>query len=713
MRRDEWPESGPWREFLEHLFWLYGKAGRPTLSAIAKNTKVPVASLSEYFAGKRMMPRDKLFKVVEFLGGELDPAESLWLRARASLDEEKPPPPKSESLYRIDVGICRVPGKRPKPEALLGREGLTQAVAERLEAGRPTVLCGPSGIGKTAIAVTVADERIEAGKGAYLWIRTGDADAETALADITRVLGVSADVIRDGSEARLLGIQQIMRQHQITLCLIDDVRRPDTLAAILLAIPRELPVLITTQLPIRPEDLFEVEGLDPAAAAEMLAVHAGKEIYRRQKDAHQLCHDLEHRPYAIELAGLRLRNHAMSPSELAEDIDNAAGTVDQRLVRDAVTMTGNAQAQAAMVAFTVFFSGTLTAELLATYLEVDLATARLTMAALAGLGLVKPAPQGGVFEMHESTRARAAELFCPDPAAQRPQVIRAVRQFVASYKDDHQLLGRDIDNVLRAAEFALGGPELVAIVGTLATCGFFDAHGLARREVALLDAAIEATPEVGGDQAMRHLLLGKRGNAYFATGNIDRAIETLRASLTIAPDRSREALVLGVIGKLLAFSGDRAESDRHFHRAYRIADSEKDEVTTVQILLEETVAAFKQEDFQRLRELCEQGLPLSRRNRLRRLEAMLLSNLGVAEFRLGIAAALARHTEAERICIALESKHLLAMVNRTLAADHHAQEKFDQAQHHYREALRLYEELGKAQQEATLRQLMHQFGYLK
>jgi hypothetical protein len=96
MRRDEWPESGPWREFLEHLFWLYGKAGRPTLSAIAKNTKVPVASLSEYFAGKRMMPRDKLFKVVEFLGGELDPAESLWLRARASHDQEKPPPPQSE-----------------------------------------------------------------------------------------------------------------------------------------------------------------------------------------------------------------------------------------------------------------------------------------------------------------------------------------------------------------------------------------------------------------------------------------------------------------------------------------------------------------------------------------------------------------------------------------------------------------------------------------
>jgi len=39
-----------------------------------------------------------------------------------------------------------------------------------------------------------------------------------------------------------------------------------------------------------------------------------------------------------------------------------------------------------------------------------------------------------------------------------------VRQFVASYKDDHQLLGRDIDNVLRAAEFAteLGRRDTVA-----------------------------------------------------------------------------------------------------------------------------------------------------------------------------------------------------------------------------------------------------------
>jgi hypothetical protein len=56
---------------------------------------------------------------------------------------------------------------------------------------------------------------------------------------------------------------------------------------------------------------------------------------------------------------------------------------------------------------------------------------------------------------------------------------------------------------------------------------------------------------------------------------------------------------------------------------------------------------------------------------------------------------------------------VLALTNRTLGADFHAQENFDRAKEHLSEALRLYGRLGQREREANLRQLMRRFGYLE
>jgi hypothetical protein len=54
----------------------------------------------------------------------------------------------------------------------------------------------------------------------------------------------------------------------------------------------------------------------------------------------------------------------------------------------------------------------------------------------------------------------------------------------------------------------------------------------------------------------------------------------------------------------------------------------------------------------------------------------------------------------------------MAIANRCLAADYHAQEKYDPAREHYAEALRLYGRLGQTGRETKVRHIMRQFGYL-
>jgi len=96
----------------------------------------------------------------------------------------------------------------------------------------------------------------------------------------------------------------------------------------------------------------------------------------------------------------------------------------------------------------------------------------------------------------------------------------------------------------------------------------------------------------------------------------------------------------------------------------------------------------------------------------RSAEAIFLNNLGSANFELGVEVALRYHQEAMAIAVDTNNEHILALTNRCIGADYHAQERYDQARRHLAEALRLYARLGQTQREAKVRELMRQFGYL-
>jgi tetratricopeptide (TPR) repeat protein len=163
---------------------------------------------------------------------------------------------------------------------------------------------------------------------------------------------------------------------------------------------------------------------------------------------------------------------------------------------------------------------------------------------------------------------------------------------------------------------------------------------------------------------------------------------------------------------VLAEDGQHDEAERTFEQAYALAASTSDEVGTMRTLEAHSVAAFRLRDFARVRELTERGVELARALGDRSAEAIFLNNLGSANFELGVEVALHYHQEAMVIAVDTNNEHILALANRCMGADYHAQERYDQARQHFAEALRLYARLGQTQREAKVRQLMRQFGYL-
>lgn len=751
--KHRWPADGPERELLVYLDDLHREQGQPSMARIAKAVGLVSGTVSAFFTGARPIGPERLRAVVEYLGGDVEWAEKLRRAAATERNDrrgEQPAPTPSaaspavrseagwaaaeaDGTTRLDVILFdAAANKLNRPELMVGRQRIIETVNAWLDAAGRVLLHGLGGAGKTALAATIADRRIDAHKGPYLWLRTGNADEEVVLDRLARCLSSVAEAaapLPPAGDARLLAIAARITEIGVRLCVVDDVWNAAALHTVLRAMPDGVAVLVTSRLKFGIEHQVEVDALDPAEAVRLLAHHARDETYASHPDAEKLCRDLSFHPYLIEIAGYRLRQYALTPTELRRDVDGsphelampagfaAPGRENaRRLLDTTITALPNEDARAALSAVGALFSGTITPELLSCYLGIGLNRSRTALNALVDVSFAKRS--AGAYVIHDLTVSYARTVLWHD-SDDAKNAITAVREFVSAYSANHDVIARELDNVLAAAERArheAAGQttSFIAIVETLATCGYLDTHGHNLVLLRLLEAAIdEMRGQPGAEQQQRlHQLLSKRGNASYNQGDLADAVEFYQQALDLAPTAQRQVILLGVIGKALAEAGRHDRAEEAFDRAYAIADAEADDIGTMRILEQHSVAAFRQHDFARVRDLTERGVQLSRAVCDRAAEAIFLNNLGSANYELGVATSLRYHQEALALAIDMNNEHILAITNRCIGDDYQAQEKFDQAKHHFSEALRLYGRLGQTQREATVRKLMRQLGYL-
>src|SRR5439155_12860130 len=145
------------------------------------------------------------------LGGDAGYAEKLRRAAATSRNDRRVARPgvahrpdlgwtaavDADGTTRLDVVLFDTAVNRPnRPELMVGRQQVIETVNGWLDAGGRVLLYGLGGGGKTALAATIADRRIDAHKGSYLWLRTGNADEDVVL---DRLAGFLATAL--GTEA--------------------------------------------------------------------------------------------------------------------------------------------------------------------------------------------------------------------------------------------------------------------------------------------------------------------------------------------------------------------------------------------------------------------------------------------------------------------------------------------------------------------------------
>jgi hypothetical protein len=631
---------------------------------------------------------------------------------------------------KVAVVFYEEVGNVHKPERLFGRDELLTEVNALLDGYRRVLLYGLAGTGKTALAATIADQRISNKKGPYIWVQPGDENANAvfdALVERFATEKEKQEIAFLTGDAKTVAVGNLLTRSEAALLVLDDVWNGQALRRVLEAAPDDMPVLVTSRQKFALDEMVDVGDLPPDEALNLLSYHAGQKDYSADVEARRLCEQLGHHAYALEIAGTTLKVDELTPAELCEEVADAPhemrmpgrfaadGRESVKELLDRSFHVLEAETQAVFRAFGAFFAPGATSMLLAMYMGREKRGVEEALRNLVRRSLAKRLKGTDYYYIHDLTFTYAQTMF-KDEEPDYQATVTAIQHYVMEHVQDFDRLALDYTNILEAARVAQvkDVEALISIVSVLATGGYMDARGHTPDFLTLLDETIGAVIQKGTEQnETLHHLLGKRGNAFFDRGDWERAFEAYQAALELAPNPARKAMLLGAIGKVCSRQGRYDEADGYFGQGHELAQANHDDRALAFVLEQQSVAAGHKGDFETARQFAAQAVEVNRRLEDQDPLGMgySLLNLGSAEFETGIHKALSIHQRVYEIARDEGDLDLMALVLYALGCDYHALYEYDEARKHLREARGLFRKIGCTAEETEVTVFMKQFGY--
>ncbi|MBZ0320718.1 MAG: tetratricopeptide repeat protein [Anaerolineae bacterium] len=196
-----------------------------------------------------------------------------------------------------------------QPRKLIGRDDLLAQIAPAIASGQRVLLKGFGGMGKTALAATAAAEFQKSNPGPVLWLEIGKETPDILFEALARPFNASQVIAKEHGDAKIKAMRALLRQTGVKLLVLDNAWDGPALKTVLDAVPRDLPVIVTSRHAYPLDVRLEVDELTPASAATTLAFYAGNPPgLQSDHTAADLCQLLGYLAFSLEIAGKQIMN---------------------------------------------------------------------------------------------------------------------------------------------------------------------------------------------------------------------------------------------------------------------------------------------------------------------------------------------------------------------------------------------------------------------
>ncbi len=715
---------------------------------LARRLHVSRSTISKWITGENQISYEMLRTLCEIFDLDADEqAEWLVLAGYPPVVESRDAATLPAKRQTYDAILYVEPGNLRSPGRLFGFEYALVALTSQLDRGQQILITGYGGTGKTALAATIADERLATGKGPVLWLNAQVNELATLLEALLVPFNAHQELTNLRGDARLYMVRQVLTREEVGVVVLDDLRQVQLFAEIQRAIPKTVGLLITSRHTIANIDqMIPVPQLAPHAAVQLLASHAANRAidehsYQVDPQAAALCARLNAHPLGIVIAGAWLKQRESSIGDLLArlassntdlltlEIPPEFGREDSatvKLVLDQTYRELSKDGQSLFRSFGVLQEPKCTADFLALYSGLDEWKLHNALDELIAWNYLERADDS-FYSMHDVIHSYVEHRTRTIRHVETNRLTAAVQRYLAANALDFARLHQNLPNILSTAESA-DDDECLAIVTYLALDGYQDHFGYRLSYLELLDRGLRhllTKHEVGtlskdeGKQV--HHLLTKRGNACFDQKDYHGAAEAYHNALTFAYNPERRAIVLSLIAKALRFAGDLSGSETGFQQAYATVHTTSDPFLLCFVLEQEAHAAGFHGDHGTARRVAVEQVEIgemlvqsdaTEHNRIRLFYAY--NNLATAELNLGqmaLADVLQIAQSAASLATDLCSEELTAHAAWVLTEIYHALGDRAAAAQQLHRAQHIYEAQGKLLDADQTRHFMQEHGY--
>ncbi len=681
---------------------------------------------------------------LEFKRGNSEAAFEAFEHCREVLQKELGVEPERETLEllrKLEQGttstkfavLLKNPDSIPDaPQTLFGREKLLSEVTALLQKGERVLAQGFGGMGKTALAATLAKTFLQDKKKPVLWLQAGADNPDVILEALARPFDAQQELSKAQDKPAFL--KTALQAQNLSLVVLDDAWNAYSLGKVLEAMPRDLPLLVTSRQRYPKLERVYVDRLEHNAAMELLKHYATplssfpplpfspfkieEEKRRRgEEEIHRLCELLGNHPFTLRIAGLNLRE-GTTVTELLERIKNAphdlkipsdfkeAGRESAASLLSASLEPLSDLEYELFMTYGILASPTATPQLLSECSSRDLDKVERALFNLVSRGLAERVSKADsdyvAYRLHDLAHSYART----NRVQRHTTLIRAGLNHLREHKHDVTLLELDIANLLSAAELCQEQKredDFLSIMYLLTVEGsYYTARGHNSKSVGMLKEVAELAEEKGRLEEA-HYLYTKLGEHYLHfSGNSLRAFEYYEHSQHLANqsgNQIREAISLGLMA-ISQFHQNKSENEYLSSLAYSIAKSSANDECLLQVLGQLSYIAIEKKELEKGNEILRESIQVSHRllannisnPQTHKLHFYNLLNLGETEYRLGrFDDGVLVRKQALELAVEQKNEVWMGYAHYELGEMHHNVNAREVAKQHMLEALQLFQ----------------------